>query len=144
MRLIIVRHGESEWDRIGRYQGQGDARSPTWGCARPRRWPCGSPMSRSTPSSPARSARAKTAEAIARYHRETPFEHRPALLEIHHGDWQGLLADEVIERYGEGLREWREHPTRAQMPNGEQLATSSSACSTSRSTSAPPTAGAMC
>ena len=25
MRLIIVRHGESEWNRIGRYQGQYDA-----------------------------------------------------------------------------------------------------------------------
>jgi hypothetical protein len=25
MRLIIVRHGESEWNRIGRYQGQQDA-----------------------------------------------------------------------------------------------------------------------
>ena len=24
MRLIIVRHGESEWNRIGRYQGQAD------------------------------------------------------------------------------------------------------------------------
>ena len=25
MRLIIVRHGESEWNKIGRYQGQEDA-----------------------------------------------------------------------------------------------------------------------
>jgi len=25
MRLVIVRHGESEWNRIGRYQGQFDA-----------------------------------------------------------------------------------------------------------------------
>jgi probable phosphoglycerate mutase len=42
-------------------------------------------------------------------------------MEIHHGDWQGLLADEVIERYGAGLREWRVHPSRAQMPNGESF-----------------------
>jgi len=31
------------------------------------------------------------------------------------------MADEVIARYDEGLREWRNHPTRSQMPNGESF-----------------------
>ena len=31
------------------------------------------------------------------------------------------VAYEVIARYDEGLREWRNHPTRAQMPNGESF-----------------------
>jgi broad specificity phosphatase PhoE len=122
MRLIIVRHGESEWNRIGRYQGQGDAPLSDLGLRQAEALAlrlADEPLDAIFTSALQRAA--KTAEAIARYHRDTPFEHSPALLEIHHGDWQGLLADEVIERYGEGLREWREHPTRAQMPNGESF-----------------------
>jgi phosphoserine phosphatase len=122
MRLIIVRHGESEWNRVGRYQGQGDAPLSDLGLRQAEALAlrlCDEPLDVIFTSALQRAA--KTAEAIARYHRDTPFEHTPALLEIHHGDWQGLLADEVIERYGDGLREWREHPTRAQMPNGESF-----------------------
>ena len=122
MRLIIVRHGESEWNRIGRYQGQGDAPLSDLGLRQAEALAlrlADEPLDAIFTSALQRAA--KTAEAIARYHRDTPFEHSPALLEIHHGDWQGLLADEVIEHYGEGLREWREHPTRAQMPNGESF-----------------------
>lgn len=122
MRLIIVRHGESEWNRIGRYKGQQDAPLSELGArqaeALARRLTYepidaifASPLQRA----------AKTAEAIARHHPDVPFAHEPALLEICHGDWEGLMADEVIERYGDGLREWRSHPTRAQMPGGESF-----------------------
>jgi broad specificity phosphatase PhoE len=122
MRLIIVRHGESEWNRIGRYQGQFDAPLSDLGLRQAEALAlrlCDEPLDVIFTSALQRAA--KTAEAIARYHREIPFEQTDALLEINHGDWQGLMADEVIERYGAGLREWREHPTRAQMPNGESF-----------------------
>lgn len=122
MRLIIVRHGESEWNRIGRYQGQQDAPLSELGArqaealaGRLQREPLDAIF-----SSPLQRA-AKTAEAIARYHPSVPFDHVGALLEIGHGEWEGLLADEVIVRYGEGLREWRNHPTRSQMPSGESF-----------------------
>lgn len=122
MRLIIVRHGESEWNRIGRYQGQSDAPLSDLGMRQAEALAlrlCDEPFD-AIFSSPLQRA-AKTAEAIARFHPQVPIEQTPALLEIHHGDWQGLMAEEVIERYSEGLREWREHPTRAQMPNGESF-----------------------
>lgn len=122
MRLIIVRHGESEWNRIGRYQGQADAPLSEVGlqqadalAERLQREPIdvifASPLQRA----------ARTAQAISRFHANVPFYTESALLEIHHGEWQGLMSDEVIERYGDGLREWRAHPTRAQMPGGESF-----------------------
>jgi broad specificity phosphatase PhoE len=122
MRLIIVRHGESEWNRIGRYQGQADAPLSDLGlrqaealAGRLQREPLDviftSPLQRA----------AKTAEAIARHHPEVPFEQASALMEIDHGEWAGLMADEVIARYGAGLREWRAHPSRSQMPGGESF-----------------------
>jgi phosphoserine phosphatase len=122
MRLIIVRHGESEWNRVGRYQGQCDAPLSDLGLRQAEalaRRLSDEPLDVIFTSPLQRAA--KTAEAIARYHPNTPFEQTTAVMEIHHGDWQGLMADEVIARYGAGLREWREHPTRSQMPNGESF-----------------------
>ncbi len=122
MRLIIIRHGESEWNRIGRYQGQADAPLSELGT---RQASALANRLRNEPidaifTSPLQRARS-TAEAVAQHHAATPFTVEPALLEIDHGDWQGMLTDEVIARYGPGLAEWRLHPTRAQMPNGESF-----------------------
>ncbi|GAB4111115.1 MAG: histidine phosphatase family protein [Roseiflexaceae bacterium] len=122
MRLIIVRHGESEWNRIGRYQGQADAPLSELGISQAEA--LGRRLERETfhaiYSSPLQRA-ARTAAAIARFHPEVPFHHEPALMEIHHGDWQGLYIDDILARYADGLREWRQHPTRSQFPNGESF-----------------------
>jgi probable phosphoglycerate mutase len=122
MRLIIVRHGESEWNRIHRYQGQLDAPLSELGlqqadalAERLKHEPLdiiySSPLQRA----------AKTAQAIAQHHANVPFVYADELLEIHHGEWQGKYAHEIAEQYAEGLREWRAHPTRAQMPGGESF-----------------------
>ncbi len=122
MRLIIVRHGESEWNRIHRYQGQLDAPLSELGLrqaealatrlkAEPIDYIYSSPLQRA----------ARTAEAIAAYHPRAPLAYSDALLEINHGEWQGKYAHEVEALYGPGLREWREHPTRSQMPGGESF-----------------------
>ena len=122
MRLIIIRHGESEWNRIGRYQGQADAPLSELGV---RQANALSMRLRTEPidaifTSPLQRAR-RTAEAVAQFHAATPFNIEPALMEIDHGDWQGLMTEDVIARFGDGLQEWRQHPTRAQMPNGESF-----------------------
>jgi phosphoserine phosphatase len=122
MRMIIVRHGESEWNRIHRYQGQLDAPLSDLGLRQadalaerlkeePIRYIYSSPLQRA----------ARTAQAIATNHPNVPFEYSDELLEIHHGEWQGKYADEIVAQYSEGLREWREHPTRSQMPSGESF-----------------------
>lgn len=122
MRMIIVRHGESEWNRIHRYQGQLDAPLSDLGLQQAEAL---AQRLRNEPldciyTSPLQRA-AHTAEAIARFHPNVPLHSDDALLEIHHGEWQGKYADEISEQYSDGLREWREHPTRSQMPGGESF-----------------------
>ena len=122
MRLIIVRHGESEWNRIHRYQGQLDAPLSELGLRQAEALAArlkGEKLDYIYTSPLQRAAR--TAEAIAMYHPGAPFTPSDALLEIHHGEWQGKFAEEVIAQYGEGLAEWRAHPTRSQMPGGESF-----------------------
>ncbi len=122
MRLIIIRHGESEWNRLGRYQGQADAPLSPRGLAQADAL---AERLRHEPfdciyTSPLARARL-TGAAVARHHPEVPFIDEPALMEIHHGDWQGLSLEDVQQRFPAGLAEWRDHPTRAQMPNGESF-----------------------
>jgi broad specificity phosphatase PhoE len=122
MRLILVRHGESEWNRTGRYQGQCDAPLSELGLRQADA--LASRLASETLdviyASPLQRAK-RTAQAIAKYHPNVPFKEDEGLLEIHHGDWQGLYAPEVRERYAEQLQEWRVYPTRSQMPNGESF-----------------------
>ena len=122
MRLIIVRHGESEWNRIGRYQGQYDAPLSEMGV---RQADALAERLRTESfhtiyASPLQRARL-TGEAVHRFHPDTPVVIEPAVIEIDHGEWAGLMVDEVIAKYGNGLREWRLHPTRSHMPGGESF-----------------------
>ena len=122
MRMIIVRHGESEWNRIHRYQGQADAPLSELGVrqAEALAHRLRNEQLDAIYTSPLQRA-ALTAQAIALHHPSVPFLHEPALLEIDHGEWQGKFLHEIVEQFGDGLREWREHPTRAQMPGGESF-----------------------
>lgn len=122
MRMIIVRHGESEWNRIHRYQGQLDAPLSELGLRQAEA--LAERLRNETIdhiyTSPLQRA-AHTARAIAHHHPDVPVTNADALLEIHHGEWQGKYAEEIVAQYAEGLREWREHPTRSQMPGGESF-----------------------
>ena len=122
MRLVIVRHGESEWNRIGRYQGQFDAPLSDMGVkqavALAER--LSTESFNAIYASPLQLARL-TAEHVAKFHPDTPMIIDPAIIEIDHGEWAGLMVDEVIAKYGNGLREWRLTPTRSQMPGGESF-----------------------
>lgn len=122
MRLIIVRHGESEWNRIHRYQGQLDAPLSELGLRQAAALAERLKAERIHHIYTSRLQRAaRTAEAIAAHHPGVPFTSSDALLEIDHGEWQGKYADEILAQYAEGLAEWRAHPTRSQMPGGESF-----------------------
>ena len=114
MRFILVRHGESEWNRIGRYQGQLDAPLSELGLKQADALAerLQNEKLDAIFTSPLQRAK-RTAEAIARFHPRLELQEDPALMEIHHGTWQGLFASDVREQYGELLDEWRVYPTRS-------------------------------
>ncbi len=141
--LVFVRHGESEWVREGRFQGQGDSPLSELGrrqalltarriARRTRRpalpLPSGPP--RSVVHSPLGRART-TAELIARAVSggrgldavEVPIPLRPdaGFVEIGQGDWEGLPGAEVVARWGPLLEEWRRDPLVAWAPAGESI-----------------------
>ncbi len=122
MRMIVVRHGESEWNRIHRYQGQLDAPLSDLGLRQAEALAERLKGEQFEIIYSSRLQRAAlTAEAIGRYHPSVDLLHDEALLEINHGAWEGRYAHEIAEEFAEGLAEWRQHPTRSQMPGGESF-----------------------
>lgn len=119
--MLLVRHGESTWNGLGRYQGRLDSELSSLGW---RQSQALASALRATDlqaiySSPLERA-VTTAGAIAEG-RGLEVTVEPDLVEIDHGAWSGLDREEVTRRYPELYRLWREEPTRAPMPEGETI-----------------------
>jgi len=122
-RLILVRHGETEWNRVERFRGRADVPLNAIGLAQAeataqrivRTWQpaaiVASPLSRAV----------QTAEAIACQFSLT-VEPQPDLIDIDFGHWQGTTAEQVRERWPELLERWYSAPHTVEIPGGETLA----------------------
>lgn len=121
-RLVLVRHGETDWNRQGRFQGQIDIPLNANGHAQAaaagdflRRLP----VDRAYTSSMSRPR--QTAEGILRHHPGVPLTSVPHLVEIGHGHWEGRLEEEIADQWGELLADWKRAPETVQMPDGETI-----------------------
>jgi broad specificity phosphatase PhoE len=99
--LLLVRHGETDWNRENRFQGHADQPLNDRGReqARELAGSLGSQPLTALYTSPLRRA-SETAEIVGR---ELGLDPRPyeALREIDVGDWQGLTISEVKARFPE-------------------------------------------
>lgn len=105
-RLLLVRHGQSEWNAAGRIQGQADAPLDEVGLAQAQRL---AERLRSQPvaaiyASPLQRARV-TAEAIGAQ-LALPVVCDDRLMEYHFGVISGLTWDEVVQQHPEFARRW--------------------------------------
>jgi phosphoserine phosphatase len=112
MNLLLVRHGETPWNREGRYQGrtdvalspEGEAQARSLGArlaAVPIAIAIASPLSRTR----------MTAQAILG-DRSVSLETDEALIEISHGTWEGQLASDLEISHAEMFGTWRSRPDR--------------------------------
>jgi broad specificity phosphatase PhoE len=112
MNILLVRHGETAWNREGRYQGRTDIPLSPEGEAQVRALSvrlAHVPIAVAI-SSPLSRAR-RTAEVVLAG-RDTTLELADGLLEISHGQWEGKLSSEVQLSHAEMFGAWRSHPDR--------------------------------
>ncbi len=121
-RIVLVRHGETEWNRLERFRGRADvplnARGVAQAEAVARRIAAEGPLDAVYSSPLSRALR--TAEAIAARAGLTA-QVCPGLVDIDYGLWQGLTPAEVEARWPDVLRAWYEKPQEARIPGGETL-----------------------
>ncbi len=110
-RLFLVRHAESEWNAIGRWQGQADPVLSPRGRAEARAAAAAlaGTVARVVSSDLRRAA--ETADLIAAELELGPVERDPALREIDIGKWSGLTTQEIEDRWPGALGRWREGGT---------------------------------
>jgi phosphoserine phosphatase len=123
VRLLLVRHGETEWNRQGRFQGQIDV--PLNDNGRQQATLAGAFLQEveidfAVSSSMLRPK--ETAEIILRFHHHNiKLELVDDLREISHGLWEGKFEKEIDEEFPGELERWRTIPGVVQMPEGENL-----------------------
>lgn len=120
-RFILVRHGQTEWNRVERFRGRIDIpmnETGLWQAEAAGRSLVGSGIA-AIYTSPLNRA-LKTAEAIASVLglTVTPMDE---LIDFDYGDWQGLTPEEVEARYPGLYHQWLTDPASLRIPGGESL-----------------------
>ena len=123
-KFFFIRHGETDWNREFRYQGNSDIELNEDGVEQARR--TGLRLSCIVPSrvysSPLKRAR-RTAEIIMEHNSgEAAVDVCDDLREISFGSWEGLTMPEIKARDAEKLEAWRSKPFSVVPEGGESFA----------------------
>ncbi len=122
--LWLVRHGETDWNRHGLYQGQTDIPLNAAGLAQAHaaaeRLALSGRRFAALYSSPLARARQTAEAAAARLGLSVLLDER--LVEIHQGAWQGKNYAQVVAEFGGLLRAAEASPLDARAPGGESTA----------------------
>jgi phosphoserine phosphatase len=121
-RFLLIRHGETDWNRAGKFQGQIDVplnengRNQASLAAEFLKtiqidFGFTSPMLRPK----------ETAQIIFKEHPSLTLHEDADLREIGHGLWEGKFEAEIKAEYPGELQRWHTHPESVQMPEGENL-----------------------
>jgi len=121
MIVYVARHGETDWNRAGRYQGQRESDLTPVGrlqaaalaralAARPIDAIVSSPLRRCT----------QTAAELSRLC-DLPVRCDDRLSEIAHGTWEGRLREEIEQEDASRYAAWRLQPDTVSFPGGESL-----------------------
>jgi broad specificity phosphatase PhoE len=121
MQLILIRHGETLWNKEGRVQGTSDVELSIIGKKQAEL------LALSLKDLPIESIHAsplkrayETAEIINEFHQLDIQIYRD-LMEMDQGDLEGLSFKELMASKKEFLQKWISDPASVKMPNGESL-----------------------
>ena len=119
--IILVRHGETEWNVAEVFRGRIDVELNEAGIRQAELLAeyLSDMKIDAVYSSPLKRA-LKTAEMIASYHK-LDVEVAQGLIDFDFGEWQGLPHKEVKDKYKELYAQWVKNPHKVKMPAGESL-----------------------
>ena len=122
IRILLIRHGETHWNRIRRFQGRSDLALNQEGRdqARALALALKDETLAAIYSSPLIRA-IETARLIKEFHPSTPLFEEEGLIEMDLGDFEGMEAQNWAAQYTDFLKAWQENPASVTMPGGENL-----------------------
>ncbi len=121
MKFFLVRHGETEWNKLGRFQGHEDIKLNKRGLAQAVEtanaaagW--GHSAIYSSPLIRTMQVAVEMAKVT-----QAPVSECPGLKELGLGDLEGVTGEEMRLGWPEVFSAWRSSPEKVSMPNGESL-----------------------
>ena len=121
-RIFLIRHGETNWNKEGRFQGQIDIPLNENGKDQARKtfeYLRDISFNKAFSSSMLRPY--ETAQIILQNSKDLKIEKIDLLIEINHGTWEGKLEAEIIEKWPVLLKNWHDKPEEVIMPEGESI-----------------------
>jgi broad specificity phosphatase PhoE len=120
-RFILVRHGQTEWNRVERFRGRADLALDETGRrqAEAAALRLKGEQIAAIYSSPLKRT-IETASILARQ-LKLPVQPFEGLLDIDFGSWQGLSPEEAAQQDSQLYQKWLEHPHEVRFPHGESL-----------------------
>lgn len=120
-RIILVRHGRTEWNKFERFRGRVDVELDETGrrqaeaaAERIAQWEVAAIY-----SSPLK--RAMTTAQIVADRLGLTVQPLEGIIDMDFGEWQGLPIDEAREKYGALFDLWRYRPEKLEIPGAETL-----------------------
>jgi broad specificity phosphatase PhoE len=119
--LLLIRHGETDWNVEGRYQGQDGPGINETGRKQAR--DIAYALNSCAVSAMYSSDLIRTMETayILGKSLDLPVRSDARLREIHQGKWQRMLYREIEQQFPEQLKQFRDSPLRCSPPEGETL-----------------------
>lgn len=121
-RLLLIRHGQTEWNKSGRYQGQSDVALSEEGLAQAGCLASHFPTDRLDAVYASDLRRAVVTAQIVADKFGLIVQKEPSFRELCFGDWEGLTYQEITARWPEAMENFLIHPDKLEIPHGETFA----------------------
>ncbi len=121
-RILLIRHGETDWNRFHRFQGRSDLPLNERGKDQARALAVGlkeQPLTAIYSSPLARAI--ETARLIKVFHPLVPLFEEKGLVEMDLGEFEGMEAGRWVVDHADFFKTWRSSPALVRMPGGESL-----------------------
>lgn len=120
-KVIFIRHGQTEWNVTGRYQGQSDVKLTEEGRKQAEKLADNFPVAKVDAVYASDLCRAMvTAETIANKF-GLKVQAEPAFRELSFGDWEGLTYQQIVDKWEEAMANFLQHPDILEIPGGESF-----------------------
>ena len=121
-RIFLIRHGETNWNKEGRFQGQIDIPLNNNGKDQAEKtYEYLKSINFTKAFSSCMKRPYETAKIILQKYPNLKIKMLKQLVEISHGLWEGKLEKEISEEWPQLLKKWHEKPEDVKMPEGESI-----------------------